>query len=89
MVKKVVVHFTPGAVQDLKKLDRATARRILEKIKWLSENGELAAHLPLQNNLKGKYKLRVGDWRVLYEWDEKVPEITVLYVGHKSVVYKR
>jgi len=89
MVKKTVVHFSSEAVQDLKKLDPVTAQRILKKIKWLSENNDLATHLPLQNNLKGKYKLRAGDWRALYELDEKAGEMIVLLVGHRSVIYKR
>lgn len=89
MVKKYTVRFTPEAVQDLKKLDRATAERLLRKIRWFSENREITTPLPLHNNLKGKYKLRAGDWRVIYELDEKSAEIIVLFAGHRSVVYKR
>jgi mRNA interferase RelE/StbE len=89
VVKKYIVRFTPEAVQDLKKLDRIIAERLLRKIRWFSENQGIATPLPLQNNLRGKYKLRAGDWRVIYELDEKLGEMVVLFAGHRSEVYKR
>jgi mRNA interferase RelE/StbE len=89
VVKKVAVRFTPEAVQDLKKLDRSVAERLLKKIRWLSENMDFAPPAPLRGDLKGKYKLRTGDWRVIYELDGKSGEMIVLFVGHRSDVYKR
>ncbi|HHT9119996.1 MAG TPA: type II toxin-antitoxin system RelE family toxin [Candidatus Hypogeohydataceae bacterium YC41] len=60
------VNFTPKGREGLGRLDKAVAQRILEKIRWLSQNVNNIHPTPL----KGKYtevcKLRVGDWRVLY-----------------------
>ena len=50
-----------------KSLDKETAQRVLDKLKWLTRNIGSIAPLPLKGNLAGLYKLKVGDWRVIYE----------------------
>jgi len=35
------------------------------------------------------YRLRVGDYRVLYEVDDSDRAVVVLHVGHRSNVYRR
>jgi len=88
VVKKYSVRFTPEAIQHFRRLDRTVAERLFQKIKWFSENRGTVTPLPLQNNLKGKYKLRAGDWRVIYELDEEIPEMTILYAGHRREIYR-
>lgn len=41
--------------------------------------------------LRGRpeFKLRVGDYRVLYEFDVKLGRIYLHYVGHRREIYKR
>jgi mRNA interferase RelE/StbE len=41
--------------------------------------------------LRGRpeFKLRVGDYRVLYEFDAKLGRIYLHYVGHRREIYKR
>lgn len=43
--------------------------RILNKIQWLSVNFEQITPLSLTGQWLGFYKLRVGDYRVIYELD--------------------
>jgi mRNA interferase RelE/StbE len=83
------VEFTPKAVHDFSRLDKPIAQRILDKIKWLSQNLDIANPEPLSHDLKGKWKLRVGDWRVVYTLDERVRSMVILYVDHRSKVYKK
>ncbi len=47
-------------------LDKAIAQRILNKLKWLTQNIEAISPLPLKWNYEGLFTLRIGDWRVLY-----------------------
>ncbi len=89
MVSPFHVEFTPKSIQDLSRLDKPVAQRILDKIKWLSQNMEIASPEPLSYGLKGKWKLRVGDWRVVYSMDETVRSMVILYVDHRSKVYKK
>jgi mRNA interferase RelE/StbE len=36
-----------------------------------------------------EFKLRVGDYRVLYEFDTRLGRIHLHYVGHRRDIYKR
>lgn len=77
-----------AAVDDLARLDRSIARRIVKRLSWLIENFDLIQPLPLTGNFAGLYKLRIGDYRVIYEilHDEHV--ILVHIVGHRREVYR-
>lgn len=80
------VRFAPEAIQQLERLDRPTAQRILKQIRWLSENfTELKPEL-LTGNLEGLYKLRAGDYRVLYTVSDI--EIIVHLIGHRREIYR-
>lgn len=81
------LRFDEGAERELAALDSAMARRIGEKLTWLSENADEARHLPLRFPLSGSYKLRVGDWRVIYRLLEAERVVFVVALGHRSEVY--
>ena len=83
---KVII--LPTAFEDLSRIDKPIAKRITDKITWLSENLDNIAPLPLKGNLSGFYKLKIGDWRVLYEIDYDERVITVHKVGHRKEIYK-
>jgi len=60
------IEWNEDAIKDLKKLDKQVAQRILKKIDWLSDNFERVIPEPLVGQFKGTFKLRIGDWRVVY-----------------------
>jgi mRNA interferase RelE/StbE len=62
----VKIEWTERAIKDLEKLDKVVAQRVLKKITWFSKNFEQLVSEPLSAGFKGTYKLRVGDWRVVY-----------------------
>ncbi len=82
------VYFTPQAEENLARLDKIIARHIANKIDWLSQNMESIIPLSLTGKFAGKYKLRVGDWRVIYSFEHSSRLITVYAVRHRSEVYK-
>ena len=88
MVGSYTVKFTNEAASDLARLDKPIAKRIIKKIKWMSQNFEVIAPIPLHGDLKNKYKLVVGDWRVIYDLNVEPLLIVILFVGHRSDVYK-
>ena len=71
--------------EGIPKLDRKTAERIKQAI----ETRLLAAPQeygdPLRRTLKGHWKLRVGDWRVIYR--VQGDEILILGIIHRKEVY--
>jgi mRNA interferase RelE/StbE len=82
------VKFTSTAVDDLERLTKPIAQRILTKIRWLADNFEQLPPEPLTGSWKGVYKLRVGDYRVLYTFKTAESTITVRFVRHRRDVYK-
>ena len=78
--------WTEGAVSDLEALDKHVASRILKKITWLGSNFESIVPEQLTGKMKGTYKLRVGDWRVVYTLEDK--SLVIQAMGHRSEIYK-
>jgi mRNA interferase RelE/StbE len=82
------VEFTPQALDDITRLDKPVAARVVKKIQWLAENFEGIIPLPLKGRLRGVYKLIIGDWRVFYTADTDSKCLTIHLVGHRSEIYK-
>jgi len=82
------VVFLDDAIADLQRLDRATAQRILDKIRWASENFDSIPRIGLKGSLRGLYKLRVGDYRVIYTYDFASATLTIHRIGHRRDLYE-
>lgn len=82
------VEFVPDAESDLAHLDKPIAQRVLKRLRWLAENLDTIAPKALGGEWRGVFKLRVGDYRVLYTFDKKAQEIIVHLIGHRREVYK-
>ncbi|HKZ56342.1 MAG TPA: type II toxin-antitoxin system RelE/ParE family toxin [Thermodesulfovibrionales bacterium] len=80
------VEWTKEAVEDLQKLDKSIAKRILNKISWFSQHFDNITPEPLSGELVGTFKLRIGDWRVIYTIEIDV--IVIQAIGHRKEVYK-
>ncbi|MBM3131770.1 MAG: type II toxin-antitoxin system RelE/ParE family toxin [Chloroflexi bacterium] len=78
------VEWTEEAVQDVEKLDGRVAQRIVREVGWFGANFEKFIPEPLGGNYKGMYKLRIGDWRVIYSIEGDT--ITIRFVGHRSQI---
>ena len=89
MVKNYKVEFTRAAVNDLKKLDKIISQRILDKVHWMANNFEDIMPEILTTHFKGMFKLRVGDWRIIYTVNQKSKLITIYMIGHRREIYKR
>lgn len=83
------VEFTAGAETDLARLDKPVAQRVLNKLRWLAENFEAITPEALTAQWQGMFKLRVGDYRVLYTCDREKQKIIVHFVRHRRQVYKQ
>jgi mRNA interferase RelE/StbE len=82
------VVFLPNALDALSKLDKSIVKRIINRIEWFSENIGNSSPIPLKSKLSGFYKLRIGDWRVIYEISKKAETIFIHKIGHRKDIYK-
>ena len=71
------------------RLDPDVARRAYERLEWFVDNFEELTHHPLTGEVKGSFKLRVGDWRIVYEIHSFKQTIYVTGVEHRSKAYKK
>ena len=79
------VVYKKSIYRDLKKLPKAEARRILDKIeKELPKKPK--SNPVLKGRFAGLRKFRVGDYRVIYVILDK--DIIILRIGHRSSIYK-
>jgi mRNA interferase RelE/StbE len=80
--------FTRQADRTLRKMSRNTARLIREKLDQLAQDPY--ARNPNVTKLQGRpgYRLRVGDWRVIYELEDDRLVIMVLKVAQRGGVYR-
>jgi len=81
------IELRPEAIHDLESLDPSVVDRILKKLNWLKENFEIITPVPLKGELKGFFKLRVGDYRILYTHNKKQKLISVHLIGHRRDIY--
>ena len=82
------VELTPGAEANLARLDALTAQRVLKRLRWLAGNFETIRPEALTGQWRGMFKLRVGDYRVLYTCNRIDEKIVVHFVRHRREVYK-
>ena len=82
------IRLLQSATRELERLDRPIASRIVRKVRWLSANADQVNHQPLKGGLVGLYKLREGDYRIVYEVLRAQQIIVIHLIGHRSEVYK-
>jgi mRNA interferase RelE/StbE len=82
-----LVEYEPEALADLEKLTKSVCQRIVNKINWLAENFDQITPQPLTADLSSFFKLRVGDYRVIYEFDAEKRIIFIDRVGHRREIY--
>jgi mRNA interferase RelE/StbE len=83
------LNLLPTAIDDLRRLQKTVAQRIISKLRWLAENFDSIRPQGLVGPLAGLNKLRVGDYRVIYEEDRENRLITVHLIGHRREIYRQ
>ena len=81
------VEFKRSAAKALKKIPKPDRRRICNQIDTLMES----VPDPEVTKMKGNnpfHRIRVGDYRIVYEIDEEKSVILVLKIGHRKEVYR-
>jgi mRNA interferase RelE/StbE len=81
------IEFKSEAIIGFETLTSTIQERILRKIRWLSENFEDLTPQALSADLSGLFKLRIGDYRVIYSFDAEAQLITIHKVGHRRDIY--
>ena len=84
------LNFLTSARKEFKKLDSVVQKRIKKKLLLLVESPEI-----LKNNIKalkgehqGLFRLRINQYRVIFQIKEDKLIITIIRVGHRKEIYE-
>lgn len=82
----VRIEYKASVEGDLRRLDRSAAERVLRQIeKKLSDPNQGGS--PLSGEFAGLFRLRVGEYRVIYA--KREGGFVVLRIAHRREVYRR
>jgi len=78
------VFLHPKAAEFLKRADAPLRRRIRDRLRELvsspKETGQRLKYSPF-------WRLRIGDYRAIFEVDEEERRVIILFIGHRREVY--
>lgn len=80
--------FAPAALRKLRRMQPAKAKAIRGRLEAIAAR-PFARHANVKpmNGLKNVYRLRVGDWRVVYEIDRQAQEMRVVVIEIRGDIY--
>ena len=82
------VEVAAAAVRQLRKLDRPAQRRVQAAIELLAVEPRPGGAKKLVGG-DGEWRVRTGDFRIVYEIHDQVLLVTVVAVGHRREIYDR
>jgi len=80
------LEFRPAAIRALRQLDAVSAGRVRGAIALLASE----PRPPSSRKLSGRdaYRVRVGDYRIIYTIDDPKRIVVVVLIGHRRDVYR-
>ena len=82
------INIKKSVEKDLRKLSTSVISRVVEAIESLKDNPYPRQSKKLRATEK-TYRLRVGNYRIIYQIDEERKEIIVYHVRHRENVYEK
>ena len=82
------VTLAPAAARQLRKFDPHVRRRVQAAIELLAENPRPPAATRLVGGA-GEWRVRISDYRIVYEIQQDQLLVLVLNVGHRREIYQR
>jgi mRNA interferase RelE/StbE len=86
-VSQYQIELRPAAVRALRKIDPPTRRRLQGVIALLAQDPRPPAARALQG--RPGFRVRVGDYRIIYTIADDVLLVVVVTLGHRRDVYER
>jgi len=77
----------PAARRDIGNLGRDVASRVEKAIDALAENPRPPGCRFLRDRVPRIWRVRVSDWRILYDVDDAAGLVTILRILHRSKAY--
>lgn len=81
------IRYVPSAAKAIRKLEKATARRLINAIGELARDPRPPGCIQLKGG-NGELRIRVGNYRVVYDVQDDELLVLVVQVGHRREVYR-
>jgi mRNA interferase RelE/StbE len=85
-MRRYSVEFAPKVEQALHQLDGAVRKRIVSRIEALEQEPRPSGCVKLSG--AELWRIRVGDYRVVYSIEDQRLTVLVVRVGHRREVYR-
>lgn len=79
------IEYDPKALKQLKKLDKSVAEFLLDGIEEFASNPVLTKIKKLKTPFDGAYRLRIGDYRVIFYQENEL--MLISKIAHRKDVY--
>jgi mRNA interferase RelE/StbE len=83
---KYKIEFKKSAAKELYAIPRKDIYKIINRIKLLSVNPRPQDIIKLTN--REDYRIRVGNYRIIYTLTDNILIITIIKIGHRKEVYR-
>ena len=80
------LRFKPSVARDLRRIPTVDVRRILDRIETLRDDPRPSGSEKLSS--QERYRLRQGNYRILYTVTDAELVVEVVKVGHRREVYR-
>ena len=82
------IQWKRSAEKDLRGIDKQFISRTLEAIDSLSDDPFPSQHRKLQGS-ESSYRIRIGDYRVIYQADIENRIIVIYHIRHRKDIYRK
>ena len=82
------VVFTKKAAKDIRQLNKADIPRVVESAEALGDDPHPPGSKKLSGTQEEFWRIRVGQYRIIYRIEEEVKVVNVTKVGHRKDVYR-
>ncbi len=80
------VRFRAGVLKDLRRIPAEQVGRIMERVAALADDPRPPGAEKLST--RERYRVRQGDYRIVYEIEDRVVTVWVVKIGHRRDVYR-
>ena len=85
-MEKYKIEIKKSAIKELNSIPQKDIQKIITKIHFLSSNPKPQGCTKLTN--REDYRIRVGNYRIIYSINEDILIITVIKIGHRKEIYR-
>ena len=81
------IQYKRSATDELLALPAVQARKILFSINNLAEEPRPYGSIKLKGSINA-YRIRIGNYRVIYNIADKIVTVTIVKIGHRKQIYR-